>query len=288
NRTPTPNPQGESINIVSGNNQSGTPGSQLLAPLQARVVNSAGNPMANVAVVWQQGSAVTLTNVVSTSDANGMISATAILGSTIGPAQVQVHTADGAAQAVFSMTITQTPVATGHGLPSAIRVVSGNNQSGAPGAKLPTPLTAQLVDSTGAPLPNIPVTWQAGSTGSLSNVVSVSDGNGMVSATVTLGLAPGVEQVQVQTGGASGGFQTPFGPTAGALITATFTLNVTQSSTISTPSQGRPSSIRITSGNYQSGAPGARLPITLQAQIVDSSGNPIPNIAVTWLPGPSV
>ena len=45
-------------------------------------------------------------SVVSTSDSNGLVSANATLGSTAGPAQVQLRTADGAAQTVFNLSAT--------------------------------------------------------------------------------------------------------------------------------------------------------------------------------------
>jgi adhesin/invasin len=283
----TTTPQSKVISIIGGNNQSGAPGAQLPLPLTARVQNSSGNPLPNVAVVWQAGSSVSLSNVASTSDANGLVTAMATLGSTVGATQVQVRTADGAAQAVFGVTVTKgstTPPPTGPGQPAAIRITGGNNQTGSPGARLPAPLTAQVLDGAGNPLANVPVVWQTGSTGSLSNLVSTSDANGMVSATATLGLTAGAEQVVVQAG--SGGIQTPFGTTPVNVIQAVFNLTVTQGQT--TSGRGQPSAIRITGGNNQGGSAGSRLPVALQAQVVDSSGNPIPNVSVTWQPGASV
>src|SRR6266566_343681 len=94
------------ISIVSGNSQSGAPGAQLPLRLTARVEDAVGNPLANVPVVWQPQS-VTLSGIISTSDANGIVSAIATLGSTTGPAQVQVRTTDASVQATFSLAIGQ-------------------------------------------------------------------------------------------------------------------------------------------------------------------------------------
>ena len=125
------------------------------APLTAQVLDSAGNPLVNVAVVWQSGTSVSLSSIVSTTDSNGMVSAVATLGFTAGSSQVQVQagsggvqtpfgsTPGGTVQAVFSVTTAAQNIGTpSQGQPAAIRLNSGNNQSGAPGAAL-TPLRAQ-------------------------------------------------------------------------------------------------------------------------------------------------
>ena len=278
--------QTEAISIVGGNNQSGSPGSQLPLPLTARVQNSSGSPLPNVQVVWTPGASVSLSSIVSTSDANGMVSAVARLGSAAGPAQVQLRTSDGVAQATFNLTATSSvTTALGLGQPATIRITGGNNQSGAPGARLPAPLSAQVVDSAGNPLPNVAVLWQTASSVSLSNVVSTTDSNGMVSALATLGFTAGVAQVEVQSG--SGALQALFGSTSAGAVQAVFTLTTLSPSAI-TPGSGQPATIRISGGNNQSGSPGTRLTTPLSAQVVDSAGNPLPNVTVTWLPGPSV
>ena len=158
-----------SIVITGGNNQSGQPGAQLAAPLTARVQDAAGNPLPNVAVVWQpvNAQAVSLSSVVSTSDANGMVSAIARLGSLAGTTQVQVQTTSGSPQATFNMTTVVTSPVTppptgggGHGTPASILITGGNNQSGLPGAALPAPLTAKILDASGNAVSGAAVSWQ--------------------------------------------------------------------------------------------------------------------------------
>jgi adhesin/invasin len=274
--------QAATIVITGGNNQSGAPGAQLPAPLTARVQDAAGNPLPNTPVVWQPTNpqAVSLSSVVSTSDANGMVSAIARLGSALGSAQVQLSAANGAAQVTFNLTVTQSqpPPVGGHGTPASILITSGNNQSGPPGATLAT-LTAKILDAAGNPVSGAPVTWQAvnAQAVSLGNVVSTSDGNGIVSAVATLGSTLGATQVQLQTTG--GGTLTPFGVAGGALIQTVFNLTVVQAGT---GRGGMPASFRITGGNNQSGPPGARLPAQLTAQVLDGASNPLPNVPVVW------
>jgi adhesin/invasin len=283
-----------SILITGGNNQSGPPGAALPAPLTAKVVDAAGNPVSGAAVTWQSVNtqAISLGSVVSTSDANGIVSAVAIAGSTIGPTQVQLRTTGGGIstpfgvaggaviQVTFSLTVVTAQPGAGRGsLPTSFRITGGNNQSGAPGARLPVPLTAQVLDGTGAPVPNVPVVWQSlnPQSVSLSGVVSVSDGNGMVSAIATLGSLPGAAQVQLQSNASVS--QTPFGP-AGNPIQTNFSLTVGQSQ----PQPAQPNTLLILSGNNQTGLLGAQLPTPLVARVVDAFGNPAPNVAVVWQP----
>src|SRR6202040_4267752 len=132
--------QPATIVITGGANQSGQAGAQLPSPLKARVQDAAGNALSNVAVVWQPVTpqSVSLSSVVSTSDSNGMVSAVATLGSAVGPAQVQLRSADGAIQVVFNLTVTQPTQPVGeHGTPASILITAGNNQTGPSGAPLP-------------------------------------------------------------------------------------------------------------------------------------------------------
>ena len=251
-----------SFRITGGNNQSGAPGAKLPAQLTAQVLDSTGNPVPNVAVTWQpvNPQSVSLSGVVSTSDANGMVSAIATLGPLPGTAQVQLQSTTqtpfgsvgSPIQTVFNLTVAQPQ-------PSALTILSGNNQSGMPGAQLPQPLVARVVDGAGNPVANVAVVWQPLSPVSLSGVVSTSDANGLVSATVKLGSTAGQAQVQVRA--ANGAIQT------------TFTL------AINAPP---PANLHIISGNNQSGPAGAQLPAPLTARVEDAAGNPIPNVAVVW------
>jgi uncharacterized protein (TIGR03437 family) len=102
---------------------------------------------------------------------------------------------------------------------STFRITGGNNQSGAPGTTLTFPLSAQAEDSSGNPLPNVPVTWQVlgSNTATVTNASSTSDTNGNVSATVKLGNIVG--PVQVQLSSPQGGSPVVFTLTVNLLVT---------------------------------------------------------------------
>jgi protocatechuate 3,4-dioxygenase beta subunit len=274
--------QSTTLTILSGNNQSGIAGARLPLPLTARVVDGSGNPIPNLGVVWQPLNSVSLSNVVSTSDANGMVSAIATLGSATGAAQVQLRTANGAAQVVFNLTVGQSQPVGGHGTPASILITGGNNQTGPSGAPLPAPLTAKILDAAGIPVSGAPVTWQAVNSQaiSLSSVVSTSDANGIVSAIATLGTTLGPTQVQLATTVA--GLATPFGVAGGTVIQVVFNLTVSAPPPPGGGQGGLPTSFLITGGNNQSGAPGMRLPAPLSAQVLDGAGRPVPNVPVVW------
>jgi uncharacterized protein (TIGR03437 family) len=231
--------------------------------------------------------AISLSSVVFTSDAYGIVTAIATPGTTLGSTQVQLGTtvagistpfgiAGGSVvQVVFNLTVVAAQPVTGpSALPASFRIAGGNNQSGAPGARLPAPLLAQVLDGAGNPVPNVPVVWQSLNSQlvSLSGVVSTSDANGMVSAIATLGSAAGPAQVQLLSNASVS--QTPFGP-AGVPIQTTFSLTVVGS---------QPATLLILSGNNQSGLAGAQLPLPLVARVVDAAGNPAPNVSVVWQP----
>src|SRR5262249_51978888 len=138
---------------------------------------------------------VTLSNIVSTSDSNGVISAVATPISATQPVEVDLQ-AQGAIPTVFgnaAVTLqggfniavsgggngggngngngggSTTP---GQGSPAGLRILSGNNQTGPVGQVLPSPLTARVEDVNGNPLSNVTVTWQPSSSVMLTNIVS--------------------------------------------------------------------------------------------------------------------
>ncbi len=73
-----------------------------------------------------------------------------------------------------------------------LSIVSGNNQSGSTGVKLPVPLTVRLTNTTGAPVSGVSVSFvvtRGPAQLSASSVVTNADG--VASVTVTLGGIPG-------------------------------------------------------------------------------------------------
>ena len=85
------------------------------------------------------------------------------------------------------------------------------------------PLKAIVLDTDGKPLANVQVTWLPSNSVILTNVMSVSDSTGVVSAIATPISSAAPLQVVVQTQGA---LPTPFGVAQGSTITATFNVTI--------------------------------------------------------------
>ena len=90
--------------------------------------------------------------------------------------------------------------------PSAVEVVSGDGQQGAPGAALAQPLVVEVRDQYGNPLPGAAVTFTVtAGEGRLSGRFAVqdatADANGRAALNLTLGPDPGLNTVGVFIGG---------------------------------------------------------------------------------------
>jgi hypothetical protein len=150
-----------------------------------------------------------------------------------------------------------------------IRLVSGNNQSGAVGSTLPAPLVIALTDANGLPVPNKPVIFKViqndGMVGAGGQpgptVIATTDGEGRAQAQWKLGLRAGAGGNSVEA------YSVSFEGTA--LFTATGT-------------QGAAGKIVIDTGNDQIGAINQPLPKPLIAVVVDSGNNRLAGVPVTF------
>jgi hypothetical protein len=192
-------PTGARLAIQSGNDQSGTIGTALAAPLRVRALDDAGNPVAgkpltfNVAV--NNGSlaagALSGRQITVTTDAQGDATATWTLGTRAGVANQRVDvTAAGYRGAQFFAS-----AATGS--PASIVVDMGNNQFGVTNERLPRPLVVAVVDAGGNRLNDVPVTFSVieggGTFGGQPNLVVHTDSDGRAWTAPTLGASGGVD-----------------------------------------------------------------------------------------------
>lgn len=89
------------------------------------------------------------------------------------------------------------------GEPAAPEITGGNNQKAQPGQEFAQTLTAVIKDGAGNLLPNVAVSWEIVTAGSLTlnNTVSTSDSSGRVSTRVVAGPNAGTYQVRVRIAG---------------------------------------------------------------------------------------
>lgn len=94
-------------------------------------------------------------------------------------------------------TITVTP-----GAPAGITMQSGDGQRDTVRATLPTPYAVKVTDAGGNPVPGVPVSWTVtGGGGSIAPAGATTDGNGIASATHTLGPAAGPQTADASSPG---------------------------------------------------------------------------------------
>ena len=169
------------ITAVSGSNQSGHPGDS--ANLQAKVTDGCGQPVSGVTVTWAvtQGTA-SVVSAQSTSQADGIISARVLFGSTPGPITVQASAGAGVTSATFQLT--NAVQVTG------LAVVSGGGQSAVINQSFTSPVIFVVRDQNNAPVPNLLVNFSA-TNGAVVSANGTTNAQGQVQTNVTAGANPG-------------------------------------------------------------------------------------------------
>ncbi len=198
NLTVTPG-DASTASITSGNNQKGNAGTTLPLPIVAVVTDAFGNVLPGVQVTFQpvNAGAVTLANVIGTSDYQGRVSANVRLGSTPGDQQIQVK-AGNTVLATFTVTINANF--------GALTATGGNNQTALVGAAF-APLTVKLTDTTGAAIPNVAVNFAVTSgSATLSAPSANTNTAGEVTVTPTAGATAGPIVITATAGNLSATF----------------------------------------------------------------------------------
>jgi VCBS repeat-containing protein len=171
---------------VSGDEQEGPVGTDLLAPLVVQVTDEHGNPIPNVTVDWSVEGGGSVSAITTLTGENGQASVTRTLGPAAGP-QAAFATAGGLAGSPVSFSHIATA-----GSASRVNIIDGDDQTAPPGATLERPLVVEVVDEANNPVVNAAVEWvvaQGG--GSATPPSNRTDGQGRASTQWTLGPAPG-------------------------------------------------------------------------------------------------
>jgi alpha-tubulin suppressor-like RCC1 family protein/protocatechuate 3,4-dioxygenase beta subunit len=148
---------------------------------------------------------------------------------------------------------------------AALRLLSGNQQSGAVGAALSEVLTVKVVDAGGQPVAGATVLWQVRDGGGTINpAASTSSVSGLASVTWTMGSALGANKAVAILQGAYVKDSVVFTATAGV---------------------GAASQLTLVAGNAQTGRVAAALAQQLTVNVKDQFGHPVPGKRVTWAAG---
>jgi hypothetical protein len=249
------------IEIVSGNEQTARVSSPLDS-LVVKVSDSQGRPVggATVDFVLVDAKGGSLSPASGVTDAAGLAGTQVTLGPQVGTltGQAGVHQSGGSTPitAEFSATAVAADA-------NGLVLVSGDDQSAPVGTQLPQPLVVAVKDGFGNPISGVTVTWSAQGGGSVSEESTVTGDNGQTSVTRILGPTAGDQQTVA---------------TAGLLAGSPLTF-------IHHATAGNASSVTIVSGNNQEAPAGSKLPQPLVVRVLDQDGNPIPNLAVSWVVG---
>jgi hypothetical protein len=147
-------------------------------------------------------------------------------------------------------------------------ITGGDAQNVALGQSAPQPLRIVLTDASGAPAAGVSLTWSVLSGGGTVVGASSTDADGSSSGTYTAGTTSGLKRIKVSVDGA---------PSPGFF--AVFALFV---------QPGPARRLVRAAGDAQTGFTSNTLPIPLQVTAVDSLGNGVPGVAVTWTASASV
>jgi hypothetical protein len=177
-------PRLASLDIISGNGQTGIVGRSLPVPLEVEAKDEKGNPLDGLGLrfeVTAGGGQVHPTEV--RTDRQGHAATELILGAEPGPQEVRVS--DGGDIVVRFM-------ATATGVPASVRLFGGNSQSARAGLAVATPPAVLVRDAAGHAVPGVPISF------------SVTEGSGSVAGASATTNADGVAAVGQWRLGATG------------------------------------------------------------------------------------
>jgi alpha-tubulin suppressor-like RCC1 family protein len=156
------------------------------------------------------------------------------------------------------------PVSLGAGAGAAITLLAGNNQVAAAGAALPILPRVRVTDAWDNPVPGAAVTF------------TVLTGDGAVEGGATQTAPDGTASPTAWRLGPAAGANT-----LGAFLDGQPAASVTFTATATV---GLPAQLEVVDGDNQEGTIGAPLPTVPGVRALDSFGNPVPGITITFTP----
>lgn len=250
-----------SIDIFTGNGQTGAAGAPLGSPLVVVVMDRGGRPVPSQEVAFTVSSGAGQVNpATAQTDDAGKASTVWTLGPGAGDQQVEARPvgAGGSLIATFNAT-----AVAGEG--STLALDSGDGQTGSVGSALPESLVVKVTDGFGNPVSGVAVQWSVLSGGgSISPETSTSGDDGRAAAERVLGPGAGPQTAQASASG--------FG---GSPVTFTHT---------AVPAN--PAALVLVSGNGQTAPAGFAVSESLVVHLEDANGNGIGGKPISWVPSP--
>jgi hypothetical protein len=236
------------LTVNGGSGQSGAPGTTLPTPLTVLASNiNGGAGISGVSVGFSDGGAGgSFSPTSATTNSSGIASTNYTL-----PSTAKSITVTATSSGYQSTTFTETSAA------EILSATGGNNQTGAPGTTLPTPLTVTAMNN-GSAQSGVSVTFtDNGAGGTFSPLSGTTGSNGQVSTTYTLSSTAKTANISATSSG---------------YVAASFT------------ETGAVLTLTCTGGNGQTGSTGTTLPIAITMTATDN-GNPASGVNVTFSDG---
>ncbi len=185
----------KTLEIISGDDQQGLPGTALEHPFVVNVLDDENRPVPGVEVTFSVGSGGgTLSASSATTDSNGRAESTLTLGKNPGANTVTVS--------VTGIQERQTFNAESIRIPRAFWIISGSDQQGLTGEALAYPFVVDVRDQSGKPMADVEVTFTVtGGGGTLSVTSAATDDKGRAESILTLGPKPGTNTVTIAVAG---------------------------------------------------------------------------------------
>ena len=246
------------IQILQGDDQTGTAGAELEDEIQVKVTDADGRAIPGVSVSFEPvegGVGGTAAPSTAATDDAGTATTTWTLGGSLG-AQSLDATVVGSA---LSVRVTATAVSSGA---NRLVLVDGDGQTAPVGTALADSLVVRAEDSFGNPVAGVTVDWTA-SDGEIAPAQVVTGADGRAATRRILGSVAGEQTATAASTGLTG--------------------SPVQFTHTAVP--GTASSLVLVSGSGQSAGPGEQLDKPLVVRIVDGAGNPIPSQPVAWVIG---
>lgn len=246
------------ITLLAGDGQRAPVGQRLAVPLKAQIVSRGGRPMAGVPVRFTVTEPTGhIAPDTDTSDADGIVQGVWTLGDRPGR-QRSALAVDGEPPIATSLAADAEPVA------ANTRVTPGEPSAGGAGFELPEPIIVRVTDSTGAPLGDVPVSWEAAGGGTIVGDGGRTDSLGQARARWTLGPRAGSQRAYVRVG------------TSRALPRTVL---------LATALPGPAASLALVRGAAPRGIAARPLVPPVQVRVTDRHGNPVPGVRVSLRPG---
>ena len=162
-------------------------------PFVVEVRDQNGNPLGGITVTFVVSAGDgSLTDTSVDTDANGLAQSTLTLGSEPGTNTVEASVEEITEPVTFNAEASLPPP-----MPTALSIISGDNQNGLTGETLADPFVVEVRDQNGDPLEGVTVTFTVSAGGgSLSDTSVDTDANGLAQTAMTLGNDPGTNAVE--------------------------------------------------------------------------------------------